>query len=241
MLVAGASFHHARAATHTAPSLRMSAVTSWYDSGLRLTSETATAVTSTKEWPMRGGANVWHKASGPWPKDAARPWLDESAWPKRWRPAVDFLGRPLEVKLSEEQLAAFGGPEIRQVTYPSLEEEAAMLKGKAAERETTIAETTAEINHLNKLMSQSSKELSAIEEGLALIAAEKAAPTAPAPAQKETPKAAPAKAKASSDAGDKGDSNPAIIAAGLAAAAGAAYYIYSSPAADVAQSAAGLQ
>ena len=90
-------------------------------------------------------------------------------------------------------------------------------------------------------MSQSSKELSAIEEGLALIAAEKAAPTAPAPAQKETPKAAPAKAKASSDAGDKGDSNPAIIAAGLAAAAGAAYYIYSSPAADVAQSAAGLQ
>ena len=190
---------------------------------------------------MRGGVNVWHKASGPWPKDAARPWLDESTWPKRWRPAVDYLGRPLEVKLSEEQLAAFGGPEIRMLTYPSLEEEAAMLTVKAAEREATIAETTAEINRLNKLMRSSIVELSTIEDGLALIAAEQEAGTAPASAPKETPKAAPAKAKASSKAADQGDSNNLVVAAGLAAAAGAAFYFYSSPAAEVAQSAATLQ
>ena len=40
-------------------------------------------------------------------------------------PPVDFLGRPLELTLTEEQLAAFGGSPTRALTYPSLEEEAA--------------------------------------------------------------------------------------------------------------------
>jgi hypothetical protein len=235
MLLAGASFHGR--ATHTAPSIRM-AVSSWYDSGVRLTSAASdTSMASDDSYPMLGGTNTWHKASGPWPKDEARPWLDESTWPKRWVPAVDYLGRPLEVKLTEMQLAAFGGPEIRPLEYPSLEEETASLKAKAAEREASIAETTAEIDRLNKSLRQATVELSAIEEGLALVAEAQAAPpptTAPAP--KAAPKAAPAKTGASSSAADKTDSPVAIAALGLAAAAGAAYYFYASPAAEVVQS-----
>lgn len=239
---AAVSFQGRPAFGLSAPSLQphpRMAVTSWYDSGLRLDGAvvpTKAQTASNEEWPMLGGVNKWHARSGPWPKEAAREMLDEADWPKRPPPPppppVDFLGRPLELTLTEEQLAAFGGSPTRALTYPSLEEEAASLKTKASEREAAIGVAAAEISRLEAQIGKAKSELATISDALKKVAAEqaKAAPAAPV-VETAAKKAPAAKSSAPSE-----PPNPAAIGGVVALAAAAAAYYYTSGGAAVVES-----
>ena len=217
-------------------------VASWYDSGTRLTAPVkggAEVVPGGDTWPMLGGVNTNHRYAGPWPKDASRPWLDEAEWPKRPPspppPPVDLLLRPLEITLTDEQVAAFGGSQTRPLTYPSFDEEMQILKAKTAEREAAKAEAVAEISRLQASMTKTQVELDALGEALSLILkAQAAAPKEEEGVAKSVSTTASAKKQDQS-----GPNNNAVIGGGLAAAiAAAAAYYYT--VADTVTGAAGL-
>merc|ERR1719310_1910857 len=178
---------------------------------------------------MRGGVNLYHpKTGGTRPKPEPRPWLNEADWPKR--PPPDYLGRPTSMYLTDAQVAAFGGPKMRMLSYPSFEEEQTLLASKVDDIVESISDAVAETERLEQLALASRGERRALEKQLAnvktaisYIATAKEAAVA-AKAAKSKPSAAPKRAVASS--GAKGEDNNAAIGAAVAAllAAGAAYF-----------------
>ena len=214
----------------TAPDM----VASWYDSGLRLNGAVAeskpAAAPDAVEWPMRGGVNLYHpKTGGTRPKPEPRPWLNEADWPKR--PPPDYLGRPTSMYLTDAQVAAFGGPKMRMLSYPSFEEEQTLLASKIDDIVESISDAVAETERLEQLALASRGERRALEKQLAnvktaisYIATAKEEAAVAAKAAKSKPAAAPKRAVASS--GAKGEDNNAAIGAAVAAllAAGAAYF-----------------
>ena len=59
---------------------------------------------------MKSGVNAFgtHPKTGKRPKAPKRAWVDEADYPLRID-RFDYLGRPLEQTLTDEEVAAFGG------------------------------------------------------------------------------------------------------------------------------------
>lgn len=143
-----------------------------------------------------------------------------------WEPSLDAFGRPADMMLTPEQLAAFGEPAVRQLSYPSFEETEAELRDLSAQLGAALQANAEARNKLFlediELRSALGTLASELDEITANKKLAKKLKLKPKPAKKRATSTA-----VSSSSGDGAKSNNAAIAGvGLVAALGAAYIAY---------------
>ena len=176
---------------------------------------------------MKGGVNAFgtHPKTGKRPKAPKRAWVDEADYPLRID-RFDYLGRPLEQTLTDEEVAAFGGPKVRTLSYPSYEEEMASLDKQAAELEEKLKAAAEATNALMLQMIEDRASLGQVV-GAKVTAAEGKAAVEARAAQKAAKKGgrrSMAFTPSKSSSGGGGEVDGGVLAGVAAAIAAAGYY-----------------
>jgi len=166
------------------------AVASWYDTGQRLTPEAGAS--SEAEPTLEGG----------------------------FSPMLDYAGRPLEESLTPEQVAAYGGPAVRKLSYPSAKEEEASLRAQTAELAASIEESADLISRLLLVSIEQRNQVAELQAALALVEVEVAKAEAAQPVAEVEVSPAASAASATGSAPD----GKIVAVGGLVAAALAYWY-----------------